>query len=356
MVQLSKPKSYYRKWVETEGIPIIDGHYVESLQEVDVFPWPRLGGLGVYINHEASDVSNDCYVAEIPPGQALAPQRHFFEIMIYVLRGRGATTVWYGTGPKRTFEWQAGSLFAIPLNAHYQHFNGQGTEPCRFLAVTNCPMVMNMVQSVEFVFGCDFEFRDRFNGEEDYFSGAGELRGRTWETNFVPDLRVFEGMLDYKERGAGGRNVRFRLAKNAMRAHISEFPVGTYKKGHRHGPGAHVVVVSGRGYSLMWREGEPIQEFPWRPGTLLIPPNQWFHQHFNTGPEPARYLALRLGGLGIQPERTPDGLSKSTVDRKLGGDQIEYEDEDPMIRQKYLEACAQNGVAVQMETFWQRPG
>lgn len=141
-----------------------------------------------------------------------------------------------------------------------------------------------------------------------------------------------------------------------MRAHISEFPVGTYKKGHRHGPGAHVVVISGQGYSLMWPEGQPIQEYPWHPGTLLIPPSQWFHQHSNTGPEPARYLALRLGGLGNQQERTPDGLSKSTVDRKMGGDQIEYEDEAPIIRQKYLAACAENGVAVQMETFWRSQG
>jgi len=34
---------------------------------------------GVFMNHEASRTSNDCYVCEIPPGKTLAPQRQLFE-------------------------------------------------------------------------------------------------------------------------------------------------------------------------------------------------------------------------------------------------------------------------------------
>lgn len=341
--------SVYKQWLKREGIPVIDGHHIEDMATIDLYPWARKGGKGIYINHEFSDKSNDCYVAEIPPGGSQNPDKHLFEAMIYVLKGRGATTVWTGNGPKQTFEWGEGSLFAIPLNAHYQHFNGSGTESVRYLAVTNAPRVMNFFESSDFVFQCDYPFPERYNGNADYFNGEGTLVGMVWNTNFVPDVRRFE-LLDYHERGAGGRNVKYKLAKNTTAAHVSEFPVGTYKKGHRHGPGAHVIILTGEGYSLMWPEDEPIQQYPWKPGSLIIPPDQWFHQHFNAGREPARYLALRLGGDG---EQMVGGLPISTIDVKLGGGQIEYEDEDPLVRKLFIEACERSGAAVHMQEFWE---
>ena len=132
-----------------------------------------------------------------------------------------------------------------------------------------------------------------------------------------------------------------------MSAHISEFPVGTYKKAHRHGSGAHVVIIGGEGYSLMWPEGEPIQRFDWRDGSVVVPPENWFHQHFNTGATPARYLALKARG---RKHLRPWGSKIYAVDQSVagGGDQIEYEDEDPKIRRMFEEALAKNGVKSRM--------
>ena len=63
----------YLRWVRNEGLDIIGAHYVPNLRTVELKPWARRGGSGVFINHEASRTSNDCYVCEIPrAGQARA--------------------------------------------------------------------------------------------------------------------------------------------------------------------------------------------------------------------------------------------------------------------------------------------
>ena len=61
----------YLRFVRGEGLDIIGAHYVPNLRTVELKPWPRRGGRGVFINHEASRFSNDCYVCEIAPGRSL---------------------------------------------------------------------------------------------------------------------------------------------------------------------------------------------------------------------------------------------------------------------------------------------
>ncbi len=137
----------------------------------------------------------------------------------------------------------------------------------------------------------------------------------------------------------------FELAESTMGAHISEFQVGMYKKAHRHGPGAHVLILSGEGYSTMWPEGKEMMRINWKPGSILVPPEGWFHQHFNSGNRPARYLALKM--LSRRYKLTP-GKIKSDVPLNQGGWQIEYEDEDPEIRRVFEEECARSGTTVIM--------
>src|SRR5207248_11637902 len=141
----------YLRWVRGEGLDIIGAHYVRNLRTVELKPWARRGGRGVYINHEASRTSNDCYLCEIPAGKKLSPQRQLFEEMILVLDGRGSTTVWNDEGRRITFEWKADAMFAIPLNCWHQHFNGSGQSPARCVAVTTAPPVINLSEDGEFV-------------------------------------------------------------------------------------------------------------------------------------------------------------------------------------------------------------
>jgi oxalate decarboxylase/phosphoglucose isomerase-like protein (cupin superfamily) len=339
----------YTRWVKSEGLHIISALYVRNLRTVELKPWARRGGRGVFINHDASRTSNDCYVCEIPPGGTLAPQRQLFEEMIMVLDGRGSTVVWNDSGARVSFEWKAGALFAIPLNCWHQHYNGAGREPARFVSVTNAPPVINMYEDIDFVFNCQHDFKNRFSGEPDYFSPKGEQKGLLLETNFVADA-VSLPLISAKERGAGGGHIRFNMAKGSMNSHISQFPIGTYKKGHCHGPGAHVIILGGEGYSLMWPEGEEPRRYDWEVGTLIVPPNRWFHQHFNIGTTPARYLAFKHEAVAI---RNPQGVPKAWISRRVGGDQIDYADESTVVRNTFADELTRRGIASRMDAIYQ---
>ena len=148
--------------------------------------------------------------------------------------------------------------------------------------------------------------RDRYSGGADEWGKGGRYvpevkRGRVWESNFIADLWGFQPK-EYKERGGDNRTTLFEFVDNTMSAHLSEFPVGKYKKAHRHGAGAHIVMLTGAGYSFLWPEGEygTKKRVEWGRMSMFVPPMQWWHQHFNPGAEPARYLALKPWGFQIQ--------------------------------------------------------
>jgi len=344
----------YIDWLKKEGIKVYEEYYFPSLEKIDLGPWERKGGRGAVIHIANRHIPNDCHVVEIKPGGKSEPEHHMYELSIYVVSGRGATTVWHDDKHKQTFEWQAGSLFSLPLNAWYQNFNGSGNEPVRYIAVTNAPPMMRLFGDNEFIFNCDFNFRGRYAGEEDYFSGKGKLfTRRIWESNFIANA-IDMPLYGWKERGAGGVNAMLEMANNNMKSHISEFPVGTYKKGHRHGPGAHLVLLSGTsGFSLVWTKEDrsDMVKCDWQAGSMVIvPSDNCYHQHFNTGSTRARYLALRSGDMGL---RTPKGGGGEGADRSMkeGGWQIEYEDEDREIHAIFEKELAASKTTCKMKAF-----
>ena len=135
-------------------------------------------------------------------------------------------------------------------------------------------------------------------GGSKYFSGAGDfLPVRPGQhmgaTNFVPDLGAIE-LRSQGERGAGGSNIMFILADGTMHAHISEMPVGAYKKGHRRAADFHVMCVTGEDYCLLWYREDEMVRVDWKHGTVFAPPDQMFHQHFNASARPARMNDFRI--------------------------------------------------------------
>ncbi len=360
----------YADWQKSENIPIVTGYAVADLRNVEVKPWARLGAAGAYIHLIGGEGVNDAYVCEIATGGSTTPQRYLFEEVIYVLSGEGETAIWAPGTERQTVPWRAGSILSPPLNTWRQHVN-RGAGPARLAAITNAPVVIDLFHNLDFVFNNDFAFRDRYAGDAEDFRGDGKMVQKrvtrqqseqskgvhTWLGAFVPDARAI-GLAEVKERGAGNSRIELEMADNTMQVHISQFSVGTYKTAHRHGPGSHVLMLGGQGYTLLWNgptkysDADQKLRIDFGQASLFVPPDRWWHQHFNTGPEPARYLAATWGGDGRWYMEALGGggrthrLAKTST--RQGGNMIEYRDEDPAVRDMYAAELARAGIPMRM--------
>ncbi len=345
----------YLDWVKAEGPPVHEGFGIDALA-VDSGLWPRFDCKGAFLHVKGRGDHCSAYLLDIPAGKRTAPMKHMYECFVYVLEGHGSTTIETVHG-RHSFEWGPKSLFALPLNAGYQIYNGSGSERALLACTHFAPLVMNLFHNDKFVFQNDFVFDDRM-GDPKYYEGEGDFTpikpGRhMWETTFVPDLTSFE-LITWKERGAGGSNIAFILADGTLHAHTSEIPTARYKKGHRHGEGIHIWAVNGTGYTLLWYEGEQdFVEVPWRHGVMYAPPLWMFHQHFNTAPEPARYLAIGMGSrrYPFSTIRREGTAGKADTDIKKGGRQVEYADQDPRLHRKWLDAIEKTNVRSDMGDY-----
>jgi len=114
-------------------------------------------------------------VVEIPAAGALNVERHLYEKVALVVEGRGTTEVWQeGQTWRHVFEWQAGSLFTIPLNACHRLVNAANS-PALLLCGTSAPNVMNLFDNTDYIFNCPYVFAERFLGAEHYFKPRDEI-------------------------------------------------------------------------------------------------------------------------------------------------------------------------------------
>ena len=96
----------------------------------------------------------------------------------------------------------------------------------------------------------------------------------------------------------------------------------------------------------MWPEGDEPKRYDWEVGTMIVPPNMWFHQHFNTGKTPARYLAFKHEVVSV---RNAQGVPKAWISRRIGGDQIDYADESTLVRDMFSKELSINGLTPKMD-------
>src|SRR5262245_59861628 len=191
--EFGRPKTPYDLFMESEGIPIYRDIGVSKVQNLPLAPWKRLGGKGSYIQLHGTEVKWGSYVVEVPGAGALNAEKHLYEEIYRVVDGRGTTEVWLDHDSKRhVFEWQKGSLFSIPVNAWHRVVNASSA-PALLLGGTTAPNLVNLINNVEMMFNCPYEFRDRFSGADDFYKYKDDIepdpvRGLAMRrTNFIPD-------------------------------------------------------------------------------------------------------------------------------------------------------------------------
>ncbi len=355
-------KSSYLQFLDQEGIPVYTGWAVDDLYAAKLKPWKRQGPgvMGAYVYLDGTGGVVDAFCMEIAPKAQTKPERHLFEEQILILKGEGETHIWQKNPAKKiVIPWRKGVAFSPPLNTWHQHIN-KGTEPVRLVAVTDLPIKIDLFRNVSFIFNNNFDFVDRFAGQADYFDPENSKDYPTSMARGEHSLSVVNLIrnawtyrLFLAGQGVGDIDRHFVMSDNTMGGHVEQFPIGTYERGHRHGPGSTIILLAGTGYSLMWPpslgttpwkdgKGDKVVRVDWKGGTILVPPTQWFHQHFNSGKDPARFI--KLGGI---PGNDVYRLST----RQLAGGEnfmILFRDEDPYVRSQFEKELARHGAEIEM--------
>jgi len=344
----SAPRTQYAydEWMDTRGVPVHRGFFVPDCRTAELAWWEERKCNAAFIQLEGQQGVSETRITEIKPGETQPPYKMSINEVVYVLSGRGVTNVWTDNeGDARSFEWEDRALYMVPAGYQRQFVNMQGDKPARLLHYSHLPVAMSIVPDPDFFLNNPYQPpAGAFSRHQDFYSeakfvGSGEglfwhASRAYWYGNFFPDMQAWDKLGQQQGRG-GSKSVTIQFAGSEMTCHMSVFQPRTYKPAHRHGPGRAIVIPGGEGFSLMWEEGKERVIVPWHEGSMFVPPNKWFHQHFNLAGDPARYLALH-------PMMQFHGHDEKVVDR--ANNQIEFAHEDPWIREYFESELAKRGL------------
>jgi quercetin dioxygenase-like cupin family protein len=362
MRRFLRPASAYDRFMAQEELPVLRAASILAPAEIELAPWRRLGGRGAFLPLFGTEGGLGCTLLEVPASGALRAEKHLCEEIVLVLHGRGTTEIWGGDASERAlFEWQPGSLFAIPMNALHRIVNATAS-PALLLCASNAPAVLNQLDDVDAVFANPYPARlDEESGqafddiEPDPVQGLALCR-----THLVPDALGCDLPLDNRF-SPGWRQMHLAMTGPALGCAIGEHRPGRYAKAHLLQPATISVCLRGSGYLYLWPER--LGPMPWRDGkaaeVLRVTQGgftlnaagpgggRWYQQMFNTGTTPLRHLIWSV------PERPagPPGEEMrdlATTELPEGGSMIPYWLEDPFLRADYAQALTRSGAINRM--------
>lgn len=260
--------------------------------------------------------------AEEGKGWKTLGHRHTVEAVIHILQGRGHSII-----DGKRYDWEAGDFICVPVFAWHRHINS-GEEDMIYVASTTGPLAMALGTAI---------YEDERYPEHWVFAGKGEggmktlipgaqqegagpgtrvpLSSGPRERRYAPGdqsaAALYEGQLlfaaeEERRRREGrvlvkGTDLSFEPTPMGRLAYVvdsrlgfhvktistlvAEIPPGRHSGAHRHIYEEINYILSGQGYSII-----EDQRYDWKAGDALCIPVFGWHQHFNTGKEPARFL------------------------------------------------------------------
>ena len=267
----------YQDWIAAEGVPVHTGRALD-LTAVDLAPWRRFGMRGAACHVEGRCDFLTCFVFALEAGQSSAPTRKVYEECVHVLSGAGRTLCTLSDGRSVEIAWRAGDMFSPPINATCVHMAAPEA-PARLASLNDLRYLMGLYRNEAFLFA---------NG-----AGFAQRQQEAVQAGLYAPAR---GLL--LERDEEGASAALCLAAGSIGCDLRETPAGIATLARRQMQGAHLLCLSGEGFTLSFDDDSgPLTRTEWRRGVLIGLPSMSFHPHFSGRDAAARFAKIELGSL-----------------------------------------------------------
>jgi quercetin dioxygenase-like cupin family protein len=291
---------------------MVEGVVARNLAAFPVVPRPKRNSLAAAFDGLGGNTTLGIHLSVIAPGGEKKGHRHLDEATFYIVSGRGWSELRQGEDvPDQRVDWQAGDVVTIPANAWHKHYNADPDGPARQIAFKNTRLLRKLFHSRDFVYANDFRFHDRYDDEPGYWTDRGEGNYGKVRVNYVRNV-VDERVEPDADAGEGVSIARFAMGGHRMLDHLLfEIGVGGHVREHRPFAEEGILVLRGRGRTLLRADDGRQATVSWSAGDLLAPPLHLHRQHVQEGDEAVRYLLVRNNfierALGVKGNLSLDG-------------------------------------------------
>jgi mannose-6-phosphate isomerase-like protein (cupin superfamily) len=136
--EIAARDEFNRQHPPVKGLVVAD-----DLRKMELPERPWRNNRGHYFDLGDYEVLG-AHLSELRPGGNSVRHRHTTEAYLYVVKGHGYSLINYDDEPVEVVEWQEGTLFAPPRWAWHQHFNLDGADSSRYLAVQDTGLLRTL--------------------------------------------------------------------------------------------------------------------------------------------------------------------------------------------------------------------